>query len=874
MNGKLDQLTSELPDPESAGRFLTALVEQHPTHAIKLQKNEGLLSDVLTLAAYSPLMATTLLQNPDYLWWLNRKRRAPSVRTKDELLEALGRFMLTHSQLDLHTQLARFRRRELLRIFLSDIRRLATIAEITEDISNLADAILETALRDARQEMDNRYGQPQAIDEKGRKTTSEFCIVSLGKLGSRELNYSSDIDLMFLYSSDGMTSGVGSRGAVTNREYFVKLSEAVVQLVGKQVGEGAAYRVDTRLRPHGRVGQLAISIDDAVRYYTGVARGWERQVLIRSRSSAGDADIYKRFFEKVEPAVFVSASSDEPSAISRSFESVRNSKQLIDREQVSKRGFNVKLGKGGIREIEFIAQALQLAYGGVDRWLRAPHTLVSLSRLADRSLISEAELTQLFNSYEFLRRLEHVLQMENGLQTHTLPDEPDRRALVSRRMRYEGVSRFESQLRRNADNVHRIFRRVFGSQDGVMPVSQPTQAEVSEDEVPELLLQSTTKVGKEATDHLSRGAFYGDLKNAIDSESDYRHRLGSFRRRWSELIHQIADADRSERIDISNAKKAQTQLAEASIAVALDITRDEVARRYSREIEHLPLAVMGLGKLGGGAIDYGSDLDLVLVFDPDIPVVEDGTSAEFYGRVAEIFVTTLSSMTRDGSIYRVDLRLRPYGKNGTSAISSVAFADYMRNTAAIWEWLAYVKLRAVGGDIMLGKEVEREVREIIHSRAAVADPDELANETRRMRMLLEKERARTRRSKEVDLKYGPGGMLDVYFAMRYLQLRDNIPDLDDDRTSSSMLDVLRERGSLSEEDYDDLRSGYRFLSSLDHELRLAVGRTTRLPEANQKALESIARRLGLTGPAELIENLSIHRLNLRAAFDRIVGGAA
>ncbi|MEP7149515.1 MAG: hypothetical protein ABI857_11605, partial [Acidobacteriota bacterium] len=143
----LKHLTADLPDAELAERFLTSLEAQNPRDAAKLRKNDGLLSDVLTLASYSPLLAMTLLQNPDYLWWLNRKRRAPAVRTKDELMEALGRFVLTHSQLDLHAQLARFRRRELLRIFLGDIRRLTTMAEITEDISNLADATLETALR-------------------------------------------------------------------------------------------------------------------------------------------------------------------------------------------------------------------------------------------------------------------------------------------------------------------------------------------------------------------------------------------------------------------------------------------------------------------------------------------------------------------------------------------------------------------------------------------------------------------------------------------------------------------------------------------------------------------------------------------------------
>src|SRR5687768_3465786 len=350
----LEHLTADLPDPESAKRFRVSLEGHHPRDAAKLRKNDGLLSDVPTLASYSPLLATTLLQNPDYLWWLNRKRRGPAVRTKDELLEALGRFVLTHTQLDLHTQLTRFRRRELLRIFLSDIRRLTTIAEITEDISNLADAILETALRSARQEMDNRFGFPQVVDDKGRKITAEFCVVSLGKLGSRELNYASDIDLLFLYSADGETSGRGTRGAVTNREYFVKLGETITQLVGKQSGEGAAYRVDMRLRPHGRVGPLAISLADAVRYYVGEARDWERQVLIRSRASAGDADVYKRFFDRVESTVFVEVRTAQlhnpteirnpQSAIRNALESVRLSKQLIDREQKAERGFNVKLG--------------------------------------------------------------------------------------------------------------------------------------------------------------------------------------------------------------------------------------------------------------------------------------------------------------------------------------------------------------------------------------------------------------------------------------------------------------------------------------------------------------------------------------------------
>ena len=205
-------------------------------------------------------MPRRFCKTPNICGGSNANAKIGGVRSKDDLLESLARFSLTHSQVEPQILLARFRRRELMRIFLSDIRRLATIAEITEDISNLADAILEYALRIARQELDNRYGTPLETDEKGRTRPADFTVVALGKLGSKELNYSSDIDLLFLYSAEGKTSDTGVRGSITNREYFIKLAEAIVRLVGQQTGEGAAYRVDLRLRPHGRVGPLAISV--------------------------------------------------------------------------------------------------------------------------------------------------------------------------------------------------------------------------------------------------------------------------------------------------------------------------------------------------------------------------------------------------------------------------------------------------------------------------------------------------------------------------------------------------------------------------------------------------------------------------------------
>src|SRR3954447_19346050 len=297
----VESIVETLPDPESARRFYLDLSANFPQIT---KVSEPLVSDLLTLSAYSPLLATTLLQNTDYIQWLGRERSDTKVRSKEELLDSLSRFSLLNTTITPNVMLARFRRRELLRIYLRDIRRLATIAEITEELSNLADAIIEFALRLAKQELENRFGVPLETDERGRSTPAGFCVIALGKLGSLELNYSSDIDLLFVYSGEGKTSDVGSTGSVSNREYFIKLSEKVIALAGGQSGEGAAYRIDMRLRPHGSIGRLTLSLDETVHYYKTEAREWEQQVLIRSRAIAGELSLYKQFYSSVEDSIF------------------------------------------------------------------------------------------------------------------------------------------------------------------------------------------------------------------------------------------------------------------------------------------------------------------------------------------------------------------------------------------------------------------------------------------------------------------------------------------------------------------------------------------------------------------------------------------
>jgi glutamine synthetase adenylyltransferase len=873
-------MTRDLPDPEGATRFIKQLQDGSPAAAAKLLKNDSLSSDVLALVSFSPLLATTLLQNPEYLWWLDRKRREPGVRSKDELLESLGQFTLTNSQLEPQVLFARFRRRELLRIYLRDIRRLATIAEITEEISVLADSILEAALQLAKREMDNRFGQPLEEDRNGRFVTARFCVIALGKLGSRELNYSSDIDLLFVYSNDGHTSGRGSRGAVTNREYFVKLSEFLTKLVGHPSGEGAAYRVDLRLRPHGSLGPLAQSLSDLSRYYETDARAWERQVMIRSRGCAGNVELFREFFQRVQDLIF---SKDETPA--SALRNVRLSKERINEQRTSDRGTDIKLSSGGIREIEFIAQALQLAYGGRDTWLRAPHTLISLDRLKDRGLITESELTQLSSAYKFLRRVEHILQMENGVQTHTIPNDPQRRQVLARRVAFAGEGELEKCLLEHTANVSRIFTRVLPKIDEVDadPISvekfEPVDSK-RDDSVVEQLRAISPHFASIAGSHpgvlrspVAANSGYSDvLRKAIESakgDRTFRARLGALREWWLRCLLGIVTADAFREIDLRESKRRQTELAEASIAAGLEIVRLEMESKYDAVIPDLDLSILALGKLGGGGVDYDSDLDLIFVYDENSAIPVGTTHVEFFSRATELFVTTMSSMTREGSLYRVDLRLRPYGSKGLSAMAADAFLQYIGDKAAIWEMLAFVKLRAVGGDMELGTRVENQTRSTIHERATAADPDDLRLETMRVRDALEEQRAHKKRGGDVDIKYGAGGMLDVYFAMRYLQLRYNVPDNDQDRSTAGTLEALS--SVLSDPSVlMPLNDGYHFLSRLDHAIRLTVGRITRLPSGNVPAMELIAKRLEVTSPAELIEQLTIHRLAIRDAYEQIL----
>ena len=987
LSEQIESLIRDLPDEKGARLFLERLSNEQPRTFQTLLRDAALLSDTLALAAWSPLLATTLEQNPDYISWLKRERADVRVRTCDQLRESLARFALTHSTLTPQVVFARFRRRELLRIYLHDVRRAHTLVETTEELSNLADAILDYALSLARQDLDNRYGAP-LHEEGGRTATAEFCVIALGKLGSWELNYASDIDLLFIYSDDGTTAGSSERNKLSdklsNREYFNKLSETVSKLVGHPAGEGAAYRVDLRLRPYGRDGALACSLDEALRYYGKSAQAWERQALIRSRAAAGSSSLFSSFAVAVQPYIYRSDIS-----VADALASVRLAKQKIDRSVERKNaGFNVKLQRGGIREIEFIAQALQLAHGARDEWLRVTHTLISLGRLADRNLISEQERSDLSEAYTFLRTLEHRLQMEHGLQTHTLPHPEPQRLLIARRMGFPAATAladFESALLLQVTNVRKAYDRVFadvvpdsevtpkrndmtrsaaylddpmaaamswqeaGDESRVMNAARvfsshllPVEMETPAASVPALARQLneaahqathpqraqvfTSRVAASlekfegrldlSADNLmglvrlcGASEFFGEmvagnpalisslgteksrlrrrdyraqLRSVVDPEKTFSAELSALRREWSKLLIEIGAEDATGKLHLLDSNELQTELAVASINVAYLIARREMVRRYGRLAGGPRLSVLALGRLASAGVDYGSDLDIAIVYDSLVSSpVASLTPDEAYARLVELMIAALSSVTREGYLYRVDLRLRPNGKNGPLVTSSEGFLDYVKQRSAIWEWLAYVKLRAVAGDLELGRMIETHARHAIHERAREIDPDELKQETRRVRERLEREKGRGaarngRRAgrggrHDIDIKYSSGGMLDVYFATRYLQLRDDVADEGENRSTLATLGRLEANGSLETRDFEALSQGYELLRSVDHHLRLIVGKVAALPATDYPAFKEIARRLDFATPAELGETLRARMEAIREAYDRITG---
>src|SRR3989442_3723516 len=414
--GALPALLAESPDPDSALMLFDRLVSEASPEVVRLlDRHNSLAHYAIVVFGHSRFLGETLIQNTDLLHSFLREKNLDRSFSREEFHESLARFRSRSFETDVSLLLARFKRREYVRIMLRDVLKIAPLAETTAEISALADVLIEEALREADSRLQRRYDTPRHLDAEGRLVDTAFAILALGKLGGSELKYSSDVDLMYIFG-DGEEP---PKTPVSNREYFIRLAQQVTEILSRVTREGPAFRIDLRLRPQGGEGELAVSLSQALRYYASVAHDWERQALIKVRHSAGDATLAREFIRSVQPAVYteqVNFVAIKTALVAR--EKMQKRRQALEH---SEQNIDVKIDRGGIRDIEFLVQCLQRVYGGAEPWLRSGGTLFSLQKLHDKRHISGKEFHDLTSAYEFLRHLEHRLQLREGQQIHRLP---------------------------------------------------------------------------------------------------------------------------------------------------------------------------------------------------------------------------------------------------------------------------------------------------------------------------------------------------------------------------------------------------------------------------------------------------------------------
>lgn len=454
-------LIASSPDPKTCERYLDSFQQRHPEYCARLNASSSGLQYLAAVFSYSRFLSEALLQFPEWISIFDAEDLY-RVLTVEDLKRRLELSLEHHSGAPPARSLALFRRRELLRILIRDVVGHASLSEITEEISNLADAILDVTYRRIRASLEARYGKPRSDD--GHGSESCFSVIALGKLGGRELNYSSDIDLMFVYSANGATDG---RESITNKEFFKKLSNLYTDLLSTYTSDGTCYRVDLRLRPDGRLGEVCLSLDGAKTYYASRGRDWELQMLIKARVAAGDLSPGREMLDAVEPRIYQSTLDfSAVEAVSVTRERIHEKAKRRSRDS----GLDIKLARGGIRDIEFLVQCLQRLHGGREPWVRHGGTMLALSRLSDKKLLSDAEYAKLASAYAFLRPLEHRLQFLEDRQTHTLPVQREELELLARKMPASELGRLPSaekllhQLNLHLEEVQETYDRVIHSQ--------------------------------------------------------------------------------------------------------------------------------------------------------------------------------------------------------------------------------------------------------------------------------------------------------------------------------------------------------------------------------------------------------------------------
>ncbi|HUK18486.1 MAG TPA: hypothetical protein VLW65_18815 [Bryobacteraceae bacterium] len=891
---RIQLLLHSVPDPQTASRYLERLRQEAPSAFDRIASSPAALRCAVNLFSYSHFLSDAVLRNPERLLQVANSGSFYRVLTVEEYEERLYDFLgKDHEGVPSAVDLARFRRRQLLRIVLRDVLGAASLSDVTEEVSNLADAILDVAYRSIRADLVTRHGEPRL----GDASPCGFSVISLGKLGGKELNYSSDIDLMFVYGGDGETEGPER---VSNKEFYKKVANQYTALLSTYTADGQCYRVDLRLRPDGTLGEIAVALDGARSYYASRARDWEKQMLIKARISAGEPEPGAALLEFVEPLIYQS------SLDFRAVEAVSETRQRIGEKMAARRrpanGLDIKLAPGGIRDIEFLVQCLQRLHGGREPWVRHGGTMFALFRLRDKGLLSSGEYARLATAYEFLRYLEHRLQIDEDRQTHALPRDPDALDLLARKMPHEatGAALDGAALKQKLDEdlaaVQEIYERVIHAQKPMYyTLEEPPVVEDESEQAPPVssltrfleeraprLAQVTAAAnlrrGRERFEHflerlyanpetldrldgdptLAAGVLdlfehstyfadnllrYPELLEEIEQpfclEGGPLDNSGALRRFYRRQMLRIQSESILRRAPIFSTLGNTSVLADSVIEAAYKVAIAEAPPPAN--LTYTPyrqMMVIALGRLGMREFDLGSDADLLFV----IPDADAGEHV-FWTGVAERMVQTLSAYTGEGVMFTVDTRLRPNGREGDLVQSEGSYKTYFAAHAEAWEGIAYMKSRAVAGDVERATDFLHELQEIDWRRygQSMRSRKELAE----MRARLEREQGPRN-----PLKAGLGGYYDIDFALMYLRLKGagifykvlNTPQ---------RINVIEKMGHLDREDAEFLHEAATFYRAIDHGQRVSRGHAEGNLPTSQAQLEILTNLVERWTPENL-----------------------
>lgn len=943
--GRLLELVKQrAPDEGLALAGLIKLAERSDAAMGQLATDPALAGDLIFCLGSSETVGNYLARQNDWLELAAAVRKATAA--------SLAAAIVFEPPAEVEREagaalLAGFKEQHFVRLAMADLLGRTSVVETMELMSQLAAQCIAGALAIARSILAERLS-PE----------TQFCVMALGKLGVSELNLSSDVDLSYLFDAPQPQSAQDGAHRLGNL-----LSELLA----------GAFRVDLRLRPGGSHAPLVSSLESAVNFYQSFGQTWERAALLRARPVAGDLALGQRLMAELSAFIYRRYLDFE------TLHQLRTMKQMIEQELRSSAAVesNIKLGRGGIRELEFIVQALTLVYGGRDPRLRYPRTLDSLARLQDGAYLSPARARQLSAAYLFLRDVEHKLQVVANLQTHSLPADAGARRQLAARMGFgkdaQGLARFEAVLTEHRRLIAELFREMLPGVEGggtaaVSDLARQTFAAALEPEASAAGLQALgfaepsesaghllllargparglasprrrellTALGPLLLDEISAlpnpdhalanlaaciaaigartsfltllqqhaatrrmllglfsssqylsGLFIrhpdmldvlvrsdlarlrrsaleirAELSELLAHCEDFESRLDAMRSFRHQEFLRVAIADVSGQLDLPAVAAELSTLAEAVLAAALELARQQVAMSFPAA-RQLQLCVLAMGRLGAGEMAYNSDLDLIFVY-----AEQDAHDPEIAARVVQKLIAILEARTREGYLYKCDLRLRPSGNAGPLVTSLAGFIDYHRNSSATWERLALIRGRTVAGAPDLAAAVESARRDFVFGRGlSAAEVAEIAAMRARIEQELGAESAA-----QLNLKQGPGGLIDVQFLTQMLALRHGraYPQLRA-RGVRELLAGLRTTGLMDAAQTDTLRQDYEFVERLESYLRMDTDQAAWAVSTQRAKLMPLARRMGFEGEdgaERMLAELSVRRARIRAAFTR------